>query len=172
MKKIISMIIITLLAISVLVACENKSEPESQEVVAAQAQEPASTQEAAPASEEPKKEPTIHTGVHVDWDAVNSPLWNEDIENKLKATLNAIAEQDDKKLNEEIIPDSNGAFDYILQNQYDFKKVSDVREDHGKVLVKVDHDVLMPGSDEIQSGGNYYYFEKDADDQWQLVAID
>lgn len=162
MKKIISAIIITMLGFSFLIACGAESDTK----------EPVAAQEDTTKTSDTKSEPAIDAGVHVDWDAVNSPLWNQDIENKLSATLDAIIQKDANKLNEEVMPDASGAFDYMLKDQYDFKSISDVREEDNKVIVKVDHDVLMAGSDAVQTGGYYYYFEKDGNGKWQLVTID
>ena len=164
MKKMISAVTITLLGISCLTACESNSSTHK----------PAAVQDVTAETGNEKSEASIDAGVHVDWDEVTSPLWNQDIETKLNATLHAIIEKDAKKLNEEVLPDSPGAFDYMLDDQYDFKKVSDVRgeRENNRILVKVDHDVLMAESDSVQEGGYYYYFDKDEKGTWQLVAID
>ncbi|NGZ75166.1 hypothetical protein [Saccharibacillus alkalitolerans] len=162
MKKIVFALGIVLLAVGSLAACRPESDVDSPPEV-----QSANT-EAVPA----KSEARIDPGVHVDWDAVDSPLWNPGIETKLKAVLDAVIRKDAKTLNEEVKPDSPGAFDYMLEDEYDFRKVTDVRAERNRVLVQVDHDVLMAGSDSVQNGGYYYYFEQDENGQWQLLAID
>jgi len=116
---------------------------------------------------------TFDAGVHVDWEAVSSPLWNQDIKDKLEATLEAITQKDLKKLNETIALEASGRFDYMIQeHEYNFKKVSEVLKDGRQVLVSIDHDLTFPDGEILKEKGYTYYFEEDEEGQWQLVAID
>lgn len=171
MRKLSFTLGVTLLLGATLTACGTP-----QEMSETPAATPTTTEEKVAsevANTESKESSTFDAGVHVNWEAVSSPLWNEDIENKLKTTLEAINDKDIKKLNESISPEASGTYDFMIQdNEYNFKKVSKVEQDNERVIVVIDQEIKFPNGEIDKDSRNEYYFEKDENDQWQLVTID
>lgn len=115
--------------------------------------------------------PERSSGVHVDWEDIDSPLWNEEMREKLEPVLHAIADKDAEALNNGLGPDAQGVFDYMLQNEYDFRKISSIHKEYGKVLVQVDSLLGLKG--EAPKPYNCtFYFEQDEAGEWRIVSID
>ncbi|MDO3412730.1 hypothetical protein QWJ34_23385 [Saccharibacillus sp. CPCC 101409] len=116
-------------------------------------------------------ENAIDRGVHIDWDRIDSPLWNAEMQPKLNAVLEALAQKDAEKLNLAVRSDTAGAFDDLLAYEFDFRAVTDVVEERGRLLVGVSHIVRM--TDDIpREGVYYYYFDQSESGEWEIVAID
>ncbi|NGZ77658.1 hypothetical protein [Saccharibacillus alkalitolerans] len=110
-------------------------------------------------------------GVHVDWDQIDSPLWNEKMRKKLEPVLHAIVDKDAEALNRGLDLDVPGMFDYMLQNEYDFEKVGSIHEEYGRVLVPVESMLGLTG--EAPKPYNCtFYFEQDKAGEWRIVSID
>ncbi|CAM4006553.1 hypothetical protein [Saccharibacillus endophyticus] len=115
--------------------------------------------------------PEMTSGVNIDWDDIDSPLWNEEMREELETVLHAIVDKDAEALNKGLGPDVQGVFDYMLQNEYDFQEVSSIHEEYGKVLVQVGSILGLEG--ETPKPYNCtFYFEQDETGEWRIVSID
>lgn len=177
MWKKIQVTVIALCTVMTLAACADRPE-------AAAPPEPAAVAPAASAAPQPEKtaapdaaaadvapSPAMTTGVEIDWDDIDSPLWEEDMRGPLEAALHAIVDKDGKALNEALSPDAAGIFEYMLENDYKFEKIDDVHAEAGRVLVPVESELSLNGETprEIEVT---FYFEQDGAGAWRIVSID
>ncbi|WP_019638924.1 hypothetical protein [Paenibacillus fonticola] len=111
-------------------------------------------------------------GVFIDWDSVNEPLMNEQIKTVLKETLEALVNKDREKFKNQFIDavtleDSMYVFDTIAT----FDQIDSLEEDRsGRISVGVLGTALQDNN--IIKYAKFFYFNKDDQGNWKLVAID
>lgn len=172
MRKKIQVIFVAACAAMIVSACADRSsetEPSTAFSTPAKAGNTATQLTETPIAN--NDTPQMDSGVNIDWDDIDSPLWNEEMRNKLDTVLHAIVAKDAAALNNGLGPDAQRVFDYMLQNEYDFQKVSSIHAEYGKVLVQVDSILGLQG--EAPKPYNCtFYFEQDEAGEWRIVSID
>ncbi|MEJ8302779.1 hypothetical protein [Saccharibacillus sacchari] len=172
MRKRFQTILVAACAVMIVSACTDRS---TQTQPATASSTTAKTESAdTPSNEAPTENndaPEMTSGVNVDRDRIDSPLWNEEMREQLEVVLQATVDKDAEAFNSGLGPDAQGVFDYMLENEYDFQQVSSIHEEYGKVLVQVDSVLELPG----EAPKPYtctFYFEQDQAGEWRIVSID
>lgn len=166
MWKKIQVTVIALCTVMTLAACADRPE-------AAAPPATSSAAPAAPAAPQPEQTaaPAMTTGVEIDWEDIDSPLWEEDMRGPLEAALHAIVDKDAKALNGALSPDAAGIFEYMLENDYKFEEIDDVHAEAGRVLVPVGSELALNGETPREVEVTFY-FEQDGAGIWRIVSID
>ncbi|WP_438497799.1 hypothetical protein [Paenibacillus sp. IHBB 3054] len=182
MNKLIVYSLAGILTIGIIASCGDKSgtnaaSPAVNAETEISASPQATAQPTAQATDQPATTPqpiqgTFTTGVFVDLDTLEDPLFNEEIKNLLNTTLEALANKKEEAFRS-VFKDSQSAdaFMYLFGRDYYFDTIGTVDQDkEGRVIVEIRGKVKDSG--EIKEPNSFYYFMKDADNHWSLRAID
>ncbi|SDM29773.1 hypothetical protein SAMN05428961_11317 [Paenibacillus sp. OK060] len=163
MKKIIIHTMVGVLSMGILSSCGNKSDSDA-------VKNNATTTEQT----EPQKEnnTSIKTGVFVDLESIDNPLFNKDIKTLLQTTLNSLANKKEQEFRsvfkDEMTAD---AFMYLFGKDYVFDEIGTIEEDtEGRIVAEIKGKVVS--DNEVTTPNSYYYFVKDKNEKWNLGSID
>lgn len=186
MNKLIVYSLAGILTIGIMASCGDKSGTNAASpAVSAETEISASPQTTAqvtaqptaqtadqPATTPQPSQGAFTTGVFVDLDTIEDPLFNEEIKNLLSTTLEALANKKEEAFRS-VFKDSQSAdaFMYLFGRDYNFNTIGTVEQDkEGRVIVEIRGKVKDSG--EIKEPSSFYYFMQDADNHWSLRAID
>ncbi|MED4957620.1 hypothetical protein GNQ08_26085 [Paenibacillus macerans] len=170
MNKLIVYTVTAIAALGILTSCAQ----ESKNADLQRQSEVPSTSTAAPQNQqmEEKNTDSFKTGVFVDLDAMDDPLFNDEIKALLKTTLESLANKDEQGFRsvfqDEQVAD---AYMYLFGRDYYFDKYEGIEKDNSNRIV-----VNVTGKDrydgEIHNPNSAYYFIQDKSGQWKLGVID
>lgn len=175
MNKLIVYTVTGIAALGILTSCAQ----ESKNTDLQGKNEVPSTSTTDPQNQQPKEENTdsFKTGVFVDLDAVDDPLFNDEIKALMKTTLEALANKDEQAFRSVFIDEQAAdAFMYLFGRDYYFDHFEriEIDEDYGKydgrITVYVTGKVRYDG--EIQEPNSAYAFIQDKNKHWKLGGID
>lgn len=106
---------------------------------------------------------------NIKWDEIQDPLIDNTLKEKLKASVKAIVAKDVVAFHKTLGPDVGTVHDYLLDNPVTFTDVDRAHEENGRTLILVRGNKLGEDAEEM---GYTFYFEKDNNGEWQIVAID
>ncbi|MDU5950446.1 MAG: hypothetical protein E6Z15_25715, partial [Paenibacillus macerans] len=110
-------------------------------------------------------------GVFVDFDALDDPLYTEEIKSLMKTTLEALANKDEQALRRIYYrEDSEGISEYFFDRDYSFESLEGITKDHDRLIVRVKTKARMES--EVFERSEDYWLVKDKSGQWKLGAID
>lgn len=117
-------------------------------------------------------EDVFETGVIIDLDAVEDPLFNDEIKHSLQSTLEGLTEKNEQLFRSAFVDEQTAnAFMYLLGNEYRFDKIGIIsKDDAGRVVVEVRGQVKDDSG--VHEPNAYYYFVLSDHNKWALGAID
>ena len=164
MKKVVLHSLLLILSIGIITACGNITDSESQ------------LENNTPKTEQTETQvesaPNIKTGVFIDLNSVDNPLFNKDIKVLLERTLDSLANKKEKEFRSVFADDGTAdAHMYLFGNNYAFEEMGTVGEDQeGRIVVEIRGKVVS--DNEVKTPNSFYYFVKSKQDKWRLGAID
>jgi hypothetical protein len=164
MKKLILYTLLIILSWGVVTACGNEKDSESQSGNNSPETEHTETQA--------ESAPSIQTGVFIDLNSIDNPLFNKDIKVLLERTLDSLANKKEKEFRSVFADEETAdAYMYLFGKDYAFEKIGTVEEDQeGRIVVEIRGKVVS--DNEVTTPNSYYYFVKNKQDKWSLGSID
>ncbi|WP_379151126.1 hypothetical protein [Paenibacillus sp. sgz5001063] len=114
----------------------------------------------------------FETGVFIDLDTLEDPLFNDEIKLSLQSTLEGLAEKNEQLFRSAFVDEQTAnAFMYLLGKEYRFDKVGTILKDNpGRIVVEVRG--LVKDDSGVHEPNAYYYFVLSDQNKWALGAID
>ncbi|MGZ7439966.1 hypothetical protein [Paenibacillus sp. TH7-28] len=170
MNKLIVYTVTAIAALGILTSCARDSKNAD---LQGQNEVP-TTSTTVPQNQQSKEENTdsFKTGVFVDFDALDDPLYTEEIRSLMKTTLEALANKDEKEFRSVYYSEPSEAIleDYLLGRDYRFESLEGISKDHDRLIVRVKTKARMES--EVFERTEDYWLVKDKSGQWKLGAID
>ncbi|CAM4212565.1 MAG: hypothetical protein E7L01_04240 [Paenibacillus macerans] len=167
MNKLIIYSVTVIVTLGILTSCSNESNKDH-------LQEQNETQfigANASQNQQVENDDSFQTGVFVDFDALDDPLYTEEIKSLMKTTLEALANKDEQALRRIYYrEDSEGISEYFFDRDYSFESLEGITKDHDRLIVRVKTKARMES--EVFERSEDYWLVKDKSGQWKLGAID
>lgn len=164
MKKVTLYSLLVILSLAIITACVNKKDSEMQFK--------STSSKTEHTEHQAESAPSIKTGVFVNLNTIENPLFNKDIKDLLEITLDSLANKNQKEFRSVFADEeSANAYMYLYGKDYAFEEIGTVEEDHeGRIVIEIRGRVV---SDNVVATPNsFYYFVKGKQNKWSLGAID
>lgn len=109
---------------------------------------------------------------NIDWDDFNDPLVNKDMTAQIKASVAAIVSRDVDQLHQAIGKDLGSGYDYLLEHNVRFTRVSPAYRESGRIVVPVEGKRTDNDTGEVSEASYVFYFVKGPNGAWTLGSID
>ena len=109
---------------------------------------------------------------NIDWDDFNDPLVSKAMTGQIKASVAAIVNRNVEQLHQAIGKDLGNGYDYLLEHNVQFTKVSPAYRESGRIVVPVEGKRTDNDTGEVSEASYVFYFVKGQNGVWTLGSID